>query len=195
MQAQATWNEKEGMLTQNVQSLQAQLTTMQEQLVAAQAQSSTLQTQVDGIAALQEQAGHAQELELQVDRLGTIMDYPEIIAQGQDVTTGEGDDAVTERQNPFMDMLMSSTLETEDFEKMVNQMAERLRAGQPVPALSEPPEPAPTVPVGTPPPPAPTEGDTLAALKQKAMAAQMAGNYQEAEKLWDAYNDKLTSKP
>lgn len=211
-QAQDIWLEKEGMLTEQVKALQAQIAGLTEQLSASQGQAQGLQTQVDGIAELQERASLADELEIQVERLSMIMDFPEILAQTSMITVGEGDDQTTERQNPFMDMLMTSTLDGDSFEVMVNQVAEKLRAGQPAatpepeptesaPTTTEPtpgsnePTPGGIVTVGSPPPPAPTGGRTIEVVRDEAMKAQLDGDYETASALWDEHMAMTTAKP
>ena len=188
-QAQAAWQEKEGMLTQQIKTLQGQLGTLNSQLGNAQSQVEQFQAQVEALPQLQERAEQADAFEVQLERLGTIMNYPEILAQTEEAIVGEGEEATTERRNPIMDLLMSSTMEGDAFVQMVEQVATKLRAGQqlePEPSGEGEPEPRnPPAPIGAPPPPAPTGGDTLESLRKQAMEAQMSGDYQTATKLWD----------
>jgi len=188
MAARAQWEETKGGMEEQLRSMKSELEVLRQQSTQLTAQHTTYQEQLATLPTLQERAGLAEAMEVQLERMETIMRYPQIISRTEEVQVGEGDSARVERQNPFMDMLLSSTVEGDDFLAMVNKIAGQLST----PAAA--PTPTPPVTAGGAPPPTPApEGETIESLLKQAMDLQMEGDYPGANAIYDKVS-KLRTK-
>lgn len=178
--ARTQWDETRGSLEEQLRSTKSELELLRQQSAQLTTQHTTYQEQLASLPDLQERAGLAEGMEVQLERMETIMRFPGIIGRTKEVQVGEGDDAHTERQNPFMDMLLSSTVTGDDFMAMVQQIAGQLTE---TPAAEPPSTP---VTGGGSPPPTPAPGEkTVDSVMKQAQAAQLAGDYDEANRLYD----------
>ena len=189
IQAQRQWEERRGMLEQQIATLQQQVQSLQAQTQQLQQERDQLKQQVEALPTLEERASFADALEVQVERLELLVRYPEIwgqveVVEVEDEETGEKRE---ERRNPFLDMILSSTLDGDEFEQMVNDLAAKLRAGQTPTQSSQPATETAGTPQATtggmPPTPAPPQD--IESLRQQALDAQLAGDYDKAWKLWE----------
>ncbi len=173
-QERVQWDTQRGMFEQQVRSLTEQNTTLQTELTALKTAQETLSQQVGGIPELQKQANRVDGLQDQNAKLQAVLSYPQLVNQVQEVETKDGDGKITkERKNPFMDLVLNSTLSGKAFLGMLEDLAGRLAV--------------PASPTGAPPttsplhmttlPPTPVQATTLDDLKRQANEASMAGDY------------------
>lgn len=169
--------EQIGSLRQQLSAAGAELGVKSEQFSAAEINIAALTEQVTGLPALQEQADKVPILEAQGQRLEMILSYPEIVSKTELVNVSkEGEDEKIERVNPFLQALLSSSLEGDAFKTLAEGMAGKLGTGE----EGE----APPQHVG-PPPPTPVPSGSYEDLRKQALEAQRAGDYETANGLWD----------
>jgi hypothetical protein len=182
MALQTHTTERIGSLEQQLRAVGSESTMKDEKLSAAEANITKLTEQISGLPAIQEQADKATTLEAQGLRLETILRYPEIVGKTEMVdTSAEGEDEKLERANPFLDALLSSSLQGEAFTALAEQMAGQLGIGQ------EGELPAQQV---GPPPPTPVPSGSVDDLRAQALEAQREGDYDKANGLWDQVSAK-----
>jgi len=178
--ARTQWDETRGGLEEQLRSTKSELELLRQQSTQLTTQNTTFQEQLTALPGLQERAGLAEAMELQLERMEIIMRHPQIIARTAVVTVGEGDTAHEERQNPFMDMLLSSTVSGDDFLAMVNQIAGQLNVPAATPITTSP------VTAASAPPPTPAPGDeTIESLLKQANALSLEGKYDEVNAIYD----------
>jgi len=173
--------EQVGSLKQQLSAANAELGVKSEQFSAAEVNIATLTEQVAGLPALQEQVGKVPILEAQGQRLEMILSYPEIVGKTEMVDVSEeGEDEKFERVNPFLQALLSSTLEGDAFKALAEGMASQLGTGE----WAEGEKPLGQQPGGTR-PPTPVPSGSYDDLRKQALEAQRAGDYDKANGLWD----------
>jgi len=183
--------ERIGSLEQQVRAANSEAQVAMEKLSAAEANIAKLTEQLEGLPAIQEQANKATTLEAQTKRLEMILRFPEIVGHTEMVDVSEeGEDERFERVNPFLDALLSSTLDGDAFQELAEQMAAQLGAGEWTEGGDEQePSPLGQQPGGVA-PPTPVPSGSLDDLRKQALEAQRAGDYEKANSLWDAVSAK-----
>lgn len=177
MALQTQTAEQIGALEQQLRAVSSESNMKDEKISAAEANIAKLTEQLAGLPAIQEQANRVPTLESQRQRMEAILRYPEIIGKTVTVTSGDGEDQETTRENPFLDSLLSSTLTGDAFTALVEQMAGQLRGEVQEPSGQQP---------GGPAPPTPVPSGSVDDLRKQALEAQRAGDYDKANRLWDA---------
>jgi hypothetical protein len=173
--------ERIGSLEQQIRAASSELQSAQEKFSAAETNIANLTGQLTGLPAIQEQADKVTGLEAQATRLEMILRYPEIVGKTELVDVSEeGEDEKFERLNPFLDALLSSTLTGDGFKSLAEQMASQLGTGE----WAEGEGPSGQQPGGVT-PPTPVPSGSLEDLRTRALEAQRAGDYDEANALWD----------
>lgn len=174
-QAKSQWDEQRGAIEQGSKGLQQQLEVTTSQLTQAQEQVVVLTAQIEAIPQLTERANQADRIEALNARLELIMRYPNIVSQTELVETvvGEGDEATTqvERSNPVLDLLLSSSLQGEEYALLVAQMNAKFTAP---PAAT--PLPTGSLLVG-PGPPTPVSGGGIEDLQRQVLEARENGDH------------------
>lgn len=170
----------------STQTLEAQLRDelreVQEQYRAVSSERENYKAQVENLPQLQEQASQVPPLQQQLQRLETFLRYPKLLGQTTvETQTQTGEDGqetqVEVRSNPYLDMALSSTLQGDAFQSMLNQLEGRMQAPQPqtvVPqgtAMNVPSQPQPVVTTG------------LADLQQQYEEARNRGDGDESFRL------------
>jgi hypothetical protein len=164
--------------------LREEIAEAQAQLQAVTSQRDNYQTQLENLPQLQETAGQVPTLQNQLQRLETVLRYPTLLSQTTvETQTKTGEDGqetqVEVRSNPFLDLALSSQLEGDAFQAMLNQLEGRIPTAQ-----------QPTVPQGTTPTqmnvpsqPQPVATTGLADLQQQYEDARNRGDGDESFRL------------
>jgi len=120
--------------------------TLAQDLALAQQTATQAQEQLQHAQGFEAQATQAQSLALQNDRLARLIRYPVILQQGvvQQVTDDQGQ-VQNMTVNPYLDLLMSSNLQGDNFEAAVQRLASSLPSQQNVPAGTIPQQVQPPV--------------------------------------------------
>jgi citrate synthase len=141
--------EYRGQLEQRLRTAEEAVRTFQAQATQAEQRAAQLQTQVEGLPALQEQANQTNTLQEQVDKLHLLMNYPAVttrFVEREEPVEGQ-EEPRTVRVNPTLDLLMTSTLQGEDFATHVRDFVATLPVVQaqaaPEAGASLTPQPAP----------------------------------------------------
>ena len=186
--ALSQWDQVYGSLTGEIgrlQTSQVQLGVAQTKLTAYSTERETLNTRLQE---LQAQAQAAATLKAQNDKLSAVMRFPAIINAATEKATDDGTKTVV---NPFLDLVLSSTLEGDLYSNMLAQVAEQLKgqqlAQQPsTPAAQRPPD-NPAEMITT--PPAPGGSDSVDSLMEQSFAAMDAGDLDKFQELQDRIID------
>lgn len=173
IQERAQWDTDKGKFEAQVRGLTEKNASLQVELTTLKTAQATLTQQVGAIPELQKQAGRVDQLQNQNAKLQAVLKYPQLVNQVAVVET-KGDDGKTtkERKNPFVDLVLNSTLTGQAFLGMLEDLAGRL-------AVSA--APGSTTPGVSPLhmtilPPAPVQATTLEDLKRQANEASLAGD-------------------
>lgn len=148
----------------------------QGQLQTAQSERDDYKTQIESLPELQQQAGQVTPLTDQLSKIQTILRYPGILSQTtvETVTAEDGTESTT-RNNPFLDLALSSTLEGEAFQQMLVGLEAKLPTQ---PAVPQGTETAPS-PMNVPGQPQPITTDAMAELDRQYDEARASGNSEE----------------
>ena len=127
------WQSWQGSAEQVNRSLSSDLATQQQQLAQAQATIEQQQAQIVQGQEWQVAAQQVEGLQQQNQRLSVVMRYPAILQQQQvaEVPGEEGQPPTQVMVNPYLDLLMNSTLQGPNFEAAVQQLAQGLAGGEP----------------------------------------------------------------
>ena len=154
----AEWDSWRGQAAQVHQSLSGDLAVARQQNAQLQQQLQQAQTQLQQAQTWQQTAAQAQQLAVQNDRLTRLMRYPAVLQQTvvseQQVQGEDGQvQTIPVQSNPYVDLLMNSTLQGEEFEAAVARIAGSIPGStpqaQPVAGLQSPlgtPMPNPAAP-------------------------------------------------
>jgi len=167
-----------GSLEQRVHTLTASLTQANATIKKLEGVVESLQGEMNEIPGLREKVGLADELQQQVDRLELLMTYPQVVGATQ-VTQVEGEDGAVQevRENPWMDLLMSSKLTGDAFKASVEKL---------IPTLGAPKEPAPPpAETGSVTPVPPAEENKIATLWNRYNEAMSEGDRELANRVLD----------
>lgn len=186
MERQRQWDEYQGRIEARVSAFENRISDLQNQVAGLQTENGDLKTQLENADDLRKAAGQVPQLTDQLEKLRYAARFPSIISQAKVVEVqGEDGQTVQERQNTVLDMLLSSSVQGEDWQKMVVELSQTLErqpiAGQP------PARPLDMTPPGSAPPPA--AGDPIAELEAKQEQAYIDGNWDEVR----ALNDQLVA--
>jgi len=121
--------------------------TLAQDLAAARQEASQAQAQLQRAQGFEAQAQQSQTLAQQNDRFARLIRYPVILQQGtvQQVTDEQGQ-VQSVNVNPYLDLLMSSNLQGDNFEAAVQRLASTLQPQQQQVVAPQ----AQNVPAGTP---------------------------------------------
>jgi hypothetical protein len=150
---------------------------------------TALEGQLADVPSLQERAEQGDQASAQLARLQYLTQFPQIIGavQVEEVTAEDG--TVSEaRTNPTLDLLMSSSLDGEQFDQHVRAFVQNL------PTFGNAPG-APPPSAGSTRPPPPASRSSADDLMSRANEAMQAGDYREAERLLDEYQTAVHTRP
>lgn len=191
MQDRVQWDTLKGQFEQQIRTLTETSTGLTKELTTLKTAHETLTQQVGAIPELQKQADRVDSLQSQNVKLQAVLKYPQLVNQVTVVET-QGDDGKTtkERKNPFVDLVLNSTLTGQKFLGMLEDLAGRLA----VPAA-----PGATIPGASPLhmtilPPAPVQATTLEDLRRQANEAALAGETDLFFRLQDQIGLELAKK-
>lgn len=165
--ASQQWATRDGYMGQQTSALQQQLTVLQVQFAESQQANQQLLGQTQQLPDLQEQAGLSETLQSRVGRLEQLLRYPQIIARTAitDRLDEAGQVVGQDHNNAILDMLLTSSLEGEEFTQMVDEVNRSLGAAPA--ATAAPGQPPTSNPMSmTTNPPTPVAGDRLAELRR-----------------------------
>jgi len=139
----------------------------------------SLQGQLGEIPGLKEKGSLADNLQQQVDRLSLLMHYPQVVGAVQ-VKEVEKEDGTKEqvRENPVLDVLMSSSLSGDAFKASVDKFVSTLGAPPKEPLQTE---------TGSVTPVAPATQDKKKELWDQYIEARNAGDTEAVNRLLDEY--------
>jgi hypothetical protein len=184
----AAFATREGEFKQRIDGLQQQLADSQQAHSSAVAENQALAAQVGQLDELREQAGQLSVVQAREQKLQMILRYPELTGATKVVIEkDEAGNDVEVRENPYLTLAMTSTLQGPEFETMLSDLS-RVVPTQETPAA--PAAPAPLL--GSAPAPAPQDpAATIADLRRKRGEAKDAHNYAEVTRLNDAIMAQL----
>lgn len=160
----------EANLQRKIGELEAQIAASQAGLTERDATIAQLSQVTTEAATLREQLTTAQAEAAMAHRLQSLIQFPELLSLQviEEVTTGEGDDAVmeTHARNPVLTFLSSTTLEGDELVAALRDMAKAMGTR----AVPQPATPVTTVAGAVPQPAAPAApANELDAARQEAM--------------------------
>ena len=178
---QGQWDEYRGAMEERLRAAENLARQLQEQLSGNQGKLEQLSGQVTSLQALQETANQVPVLQQRVDKMQYAMQFPSLVAQARVVEQTDEAGAVTQvRQNPVMDMLLSSTVEGDDWNKMAAELAATLERSSP--AGLPPSRPLDMTPPGAPPQPT-GGGGSIEELQAQMQAAYASGDYANVNRI------------
>lgn len=188
---QAASATREGELKQQITGLQQQLADATQAHSSVTAENQALAAQVGQLDELREQAGQLPAIQAREQKLQAILRYPELTGATKVVIKkDEAGNNVETRENPYLTLAMTSTLQGPEFEAMLGDLS-RVVPAQEVPVL--PVAPAPLL--GSTPAPAPqTPGSTIDDLRRSRGIAKDEHNYEEVTRLNDAIMTQLATQ-
>jgi hypothetical protein len=176
LERQRQWDEWRGIVEARMESLQDQLAVANRQLAEETTTRTQLAQQVEQLPTIQETASRVPQLEQQIDRLHFAMQLPSIVAQAKEVeVTGDDGTVRQERQNAVLDMLLSSTVQGPQWQRMAQELAQTLQRQSP--EGLPPARPLDMTPPGGPPPP--TGGNSLEELYAQLREAYQSPDMQD----------------
>jgi len=110
------------------------------------------------------------------EKLGFVLKFPKLIAQGKVVEEEVEGEKIKKRVNPFLDLVLSSSLEGEAFEKMVAELAGAMGTTPPATVATT----QGAIPPGNPQPTVAVTADDLARQRNEA---RDSGDYSLASEL------------
>lgn len=168
-----------GALEQRLHTLTASLAQANTTIKKLEGVIESLQGEIGEIPTLKERGGLADNLQQQVERLSLLMTYPQIVGAVQ-VEEVEQEDGTKEevRENPVLEMLMSSSLTGDAFKASVEKLLPTF--GAPAPPPTETGSVTPATPV--------TQDQTVELWNQYVEARQ-SGDNATANRLLDQYQE------
>jgi hypothetical protein len=202
------WDTWRGAAERTHQSLQNELGAARQRATQLQAQLQELQSTNETLQQQSAIAAQASALQVQNDRLTRLMRYPQLLQQRVvEERTNEAGEAQQVEINPYLDLLMNSTLQGDAFEAAAARVNAGLSA-QPPTTQDTPPASGqqatlnalnnlgtvgggslPTTFVTPPPGTAQTDDQKLSTLAQQRDEAMDSGDYAQARKLEDQILD------
>jgi len=164
MQVETARDQAEGRFTQQVQDLQQQLREALVKVTTLETQVQQLAAQTEAIPQLQGELDAAKQAAARANRLEVLMRHPDLLTVQVEETREVDGQPQTVAVNPFMGFIDSTTLEGDALDTMLTQMAT---------ALSVPPAavvaPTPVTEGAAPQPAQPADTGGLDALRAEAM--------------------------
>lgn len=172
MARQGQWDTYRGQVEAHDKQLRDQIDTLQGRITSLTGDKTTLQEQVNILPDLQSKAQQVEALAGEVGKLRFVMAYPALTnaVVEETVKKEDGTEAVV-RKNPYLDLLLSSTLGGEQFEAMVADLAQAVRSKVPQGTPPAPPTTTGATPAGGPAPTTPTTHEELKRQREEAWAA------------------------
>jgi hypothetical protein len=190
-ETQRRWDEYRGQMEARLALAQQDVANAQRQLQELTGRNQALTQQVANVPVLQDQANLVPVLQDQVQKLNLAMLYPTIIGQMQvEQVTGEDGVERQERRNAVLQMLMSSSIQGDAWQRMVEDVAGTLGRETVTPRAPDTTMIAPGQPAA--PAAAPTALEELQAQRNEA---SLAGRYEDARALNDQITDLMGSQP
>ena len=188
LQERVQWDTEKGKFEAQVRNLTEKNDGLQKELTALQQTQETLNGQVEAIPELQKQANRVDGLQNQNAKLQAVLKYPQLVNQVAVVETTDGDGKVTkERKNPFVDLVLNSTLTGQAFLGMLQDLAGRL--GVPTSPTTPTPGVNPLHMMTT--PPVPIQATTVEDLRRQRNEASLAGDTDLFFKLQDQIGEEI----
>jgi len=181
---QRQWDEYQGVMETRLKAAESMVRVQEAQLVEMRATTQRLTEQLSGVPVLRESANKVPVLQEQMDKLKFAMQFPTLIEQAKVVeVTNDAGEITQVRQNTVLDMLLSSSVQGENWQRMAEELAVTLTRESPVGLPASRPL-GMTLPGG---PPQPIGGgDSIEELKAQMRTAYQTGNYQQVDEITSA---------
>lgn len=173
----ANWDTAKGQNDAITTQLREQVQQLQGSISSLTTERDSLQATTEGLPELRETAGRVPDLLEQHRKLQAVLHYPGIVGQAQEVEIEAEDGTKTkQKKNALLDMILTSRLDGENWDRMLHDVAEAL------PGLGEaPPAAQPLQGVTT--PPQPVTKPSMDELITQRNNAMLEGNYIRASEL------------
>jgi len=182
--AQAQWDGWRGEAQEVNTQQQAKIAALNAQVVELSGQLVAAQTRIAELSPLQAESAtakaEAEALTRKVDQMSRFVRRPHLVLQGTEVELKDdaGQLLGTEYHNPYLDLILASTLEAEPLDQMLAELEAKVGTvqanGKPLASIVQAPAP----------PGKPASAEVQrATLIEQAKQASLAGNYAEANRL------------